>query len=356
MEFDKICGIILGHSLGDALGSPHEFYPHGTYTGKLEFILSKYNQNYGLRKGVIGQVSDDTEVSLALLRVLISGYTKEKAVLEYMNWANNRDCPDCQGNAPNIGHNLRNLFVIPKQSKPSLQLYNSRYKKIYNTPEKRENSQSNGALMRSYPFAFISSPERQTLLETDIKLTNPSQIALNASQVYVEAIRMTIGGKTKQEIKSVCKELIYVPILMEVYEKACSNQFMDITINPGHLINAFYCTFWGLFNFEDYKSAIDAIICLGSTENPKSKLCDPKQKGSVKVGDTDTNAAIAGALLGGYYGILSMCSDSITKNNLRILITSNPNQGKLPRPLKYIPYYTELPYIFFQAYKLYYTI
>ena len=38
MEFDKICGIILGHSLGDALGSPHEFYPHGTYTGKLEFI------------------------------------------------------------------------------------------------------------------------------------------------------------------------------------------------------------------------------------------------------------------------------------------------------------------------------
>ena len=47
MEFDKICGIILGHSLGDALGSPHEFYPHGTYTGKLEFILSKYNQAFG---------------------------------------------------------------------------------------------------------------------------------------------------------------------------------------------------------------------------------------------------------------------------------------------------------------------
>lgn len=96
----------MGHALGDTLGSPHEFHPHGKYTGKLEFILNKYNQNYGLRKGVIGQVSDDTEVALALLNVLISGYTKDKAILEYMNWAINKDCEDCKGNAPNIGKNL----------------------------------------------------------------------------------------------------------------------------------------------------------------------------------------------------------------------------------------------------------
>ena len=34
-----------------------------------------------------------------------------------MNWVNNKDCEDCKGNAPNIGTNLRNLFIIPKTSK-----------------------------------------------------------------------------------------------------------------------------------------------------------------------------------------------------------------------------------------------
>tara|TARA_B110000008_G_C16648607_1_gene435707 strand:+ start:74 stop:238 length:165 start_codon:yes stop_codon:yes gene_type:complete len=53
MQFDKISGVILGHVLGDTLGSPYEFHPHGKYTGILEFTLNKYNQNYGLRKGVI---------------------------------------------------------------------------------------------------------------------------------------------------------------------------------------------------------------------------------------------------------------------------------------------------------------
>tara|TARA_Y100000389_G_C17210952_1_gene388470 strand:+ start:42 stop:218 length:177 start_codon:yes stop_codon:yes gene_type:complete len=49
---------------------------------------------------------------------------------------------------------------------------------------------------------------------------------------------------------------------------------------------------------------------------------------------------LAGALLDGYYRILSMCKNSITKNNLQILIKSNPNDGELKIPIKYIPYYT----------------
>jgi hypothetical protein len=172
---------------------------------------------------------------------------------------------------------------------------------------------------------------------------------------------MAINNNSKEEIKITCKNLITSPILMEVYNQTCNNEFRDVTVNPGHLINAFYCSFWGLFNFSDSKSAIDAIICLGNAENPVSRICNPNakypksQRGAepITVGDTDTNAAIAGALLGGYYGILSMCNNSITKINLQILIKSNPNDGELKRPIKYIPYYTNIPYILFKSYEMY---
>lgn len=100
---------------------------------------------------------------------------------------------------------------------------------------------------------------------------------------------------------------------------------------------------------------------MGDAENPLSRIGNPdkkypkSQRGAepIKVGDTDTNAAIAGALLGGYYGILSMCKNDITKFNLQTLIKSNPNNGALKRPIKYIPYYINLPYILVQSYKMY---
>jgi len=46
-----------------------------------------------------------------------------------------------------------------------------------------------------------------------------------------------------------------------------------------------------------------------------------------EAGSVDFYAWATGALLGGYYGILSMCENSITKNNLQTLkvILTNEN-------------------------------
>ena len=43
---DKVLGIILGHSLGDALGAPIEFYPYSHYTGILNNPIIRYSRNY----------------------------------------------------------------------------------------------------------------------------------------------------------------------------------------------------------------------------------------------------------------------------------------------------------------------
>ena len=67
---DKINGIIYGHALGDALGSPVEFFPFAHYTGILDAPITRYTRAYGKQVSDIGQISDDTELALILLNTL----------------------------------------------------------------------------------------------------------------------------------------------------------------------------------------------------------------------------------------------------------------------------------------------
>ena len=93
------------------------------------------------------------------------------------------------------------------------------------------------------------------------------------------------------------------------------NSFRDVTVKREYVAHAFYCAFWGLFQFDDYKTAIDSIIMLG---------------------DNGTNAAIAGALLGAYYGFESISSNDVTNQNIEILLKCNPNEGDIKRPYRYV--------------------
>ena len=86
---DKRNGAILGHALGDALGAPCEFYPFALYTGVLNTSIVRFSRAYGRQVCPVGQITDDTEMALVLMETLNSGYTKEKAVVNYMLWANN---------------------------------------------------------------------------------------------------------------------------------------------------------------------------------------------------------------------------------------------------------------------------
>ena len=327
---NKLKGIIYGHALGDALGAPVEFFPFGHYTGLLDTPIIRYTRNYGKQVSVVGQVTDDTELALTLFNTIKDGYTKEKAVVNYMLWANNK-FEGCKGNVPWIGNNTRNLFIAPK---PTYKLYENRFKKHYTTEESKEQSQSNGALMRCYPLAFV---EDDSIIETDVYITNPSKLAYNAVYTYITAIKMAIKNKSKKTIQKKIKEMIEFKELKEAYDQACNNTFRDVTINKGHIVNAYYCAFWGLFQFKNYKDAIDAIICLSPTQNEPAKIAvkGKWKKTEIIVGDTDTNAAIAGALLGAFYGYDKMVENETTKTNIQIMLNVDTSKGDFVRPPQY---------------------
>ena len=324
---NKINGIIYGHALGDALGAPVEFFPFAHYTVILDSPITRYTRAYGKQVSAIGQITDDTELALILLNTIKDGYTEEKAVVNYMLWANN-NFENCKGNSPFMGNNTRNLFVAPK---PTYKLYCNRFKKYYPDDIIKENSQSNGALMRSYPLAFVEDDE---LIKTDVYITNPSKLVYNAVYTYITAIRMAMKDKSKKIIQKTIREMIEFDELLTAFDQAVNNSFRDVTVNRGHILHAYYCAFWGLFQFNNYKDAIDAIICLGPEEGQKAKIGikGKLKKTEIIVGDTDTNASIAGALLGAFYGYEKITENEITKENMNIMMNCDSIKGDIVRP------------------------
>jgi ADP-ribosyl-[dinitrogen reductase] hydrolase len=327
---DKILGIILGHALGDALGAPVEFYPYSYYTGILNNPIIRYSRNYGKQISEIGQVTDDTEMALILLKTLENGYTVKKAVENYMIWANNKFV-NCKGNVPFMGKNTRKLFIAPK---PKYNLYLNRFNKIYIDEYTKENAQSNGCLMRAYPLAFYDDID---IIKQDVYITNPSKLSYNAVFVYVMAIKLALNGSSKKEIKEKIKNLIEEKELLNIFNKALNNEYINVTKNRGHIINSFYCAFLGLFQFTNYKEAIDKIICLGPEKDIPAKIfySGKYKKSEILVGDTDTNAAITGALLGAYYGLKTLENNEIIKKNIEIMLNCDSTKGDIIRPIEY---------------------
>lgn len=330
MNSDKVKGMIIGHALGDALGAPVEFYPYPYYSGNLDSPITRYTRAYGKQVSDIGQITDDTEMAMILTSTIINGYTEEKAVINYMIWANN--CFDnCKGKSPFMGKNTRNLFVAPK---PTYSLYEKRFHKYYPDDKTKEKSQSNGALMRAYAYIFA---EDEDIIRKDVFITNPSELVYNCVYIYIMAIQMALNNTPKHIIKENIRKVIKFEELAIAYDEACLNRFRNVTYQRGHIIHAFYCAFWGLFQFNNYKEAIDAIICLGPNEKEpaKIKMKGKWKKSEVFVGDTDTNAAIAGALLGAYYGYEEMIKNEQTKTNVEILMKSDSSRGDIYRPPRY---------------------
>ena len=86
---------LIGLALGDALGVPHEFprVNRAPFTGEL-YIRTKHSSRFqGVRVLAAGQVSDDTELTLALARALVDGdgyWCPSRVVSWYMTWANSK--------------------------------------------------------------------------------------------------------------------------------------------------------------------------------------------------------------------------------------------------------------------------
>lgn len=298
---DVISGCLMGCALGDSLGVPMEFYFHrnNVYTGIL-YIAPEFHFRCGTRTDVIGQISDDSEMTLANIRAVIKTngkYNREQTIIKYMEWASTSKA---------IGINTRKLFKGVK----TLNGYQKRYDALYKGTDKSTWSQSNGSLMRCSILSFFG----EEAVIADCKLSNPTTVNIDSSRLYSFLIRSCTTNQTRDKIVKQVLKMDLCDKVMDTFKDAISSEIIerDVTVNKGHVIHALYCASYSWFYGTSFQDTIDIIIRLG--------------------GDTDTNACIAGALLGAKLGLEAMLHEERTYENAFTVLVSDSNLGDNPRP------------------------
>jgi ADP-ribosyl-[dinitrogen reductase] hydrolase len=305
ISLDRIRGMFMGAFLGDALGTPHELHRNAgiKYTGILEHVTVSVTRFQGKREIAIGQISDDSEMTLALIRRLIQdrGYVKENVIKAYMEWANS----GCWM----MGTNTRKLL----QGVKTIKGYQGRLQKILEVPVD-ERSQSNGAMMRCSPLAILW--DNQCVVD-DVNITNPNNVCIDCNLIYVTALRAGLLGMDGPSIFKLIKPLAQTDEVKFILEQVENRETRDISEKKGWCLHALWCSMMVITSFTNYSEAMEWII------------------GSHPGSDTDTNACIAGSLLGSILGLENMVAETTTAKNIDILLALDTTTGVAPRPEKY---------------------
>jgi ADP-ribosyl-[dinitrogen reductase] hydrolase len=255
-------GCLLGQLAGDSLGSLVEFQSP-------EKIAWKYPEGVreladgGTWGTIAGQPTDDSEMALALARMLLKfrRYDADEARDAYVMWLNSSPF-DC-GNTVATG-----LRGHPNHE-----------------------SQANGALMRISPLGiFCCNLDRERTSEfarQDAALTHPHPVCLQTNSLFTMAIAEAVGeGRTAlqvyEDIRDWAAEMKVGKPLMNAILNAADHKPADYIHQQGWVLIAFQNALYQLLHAKSLEEGVVDTVMHG--------------------GDTDTNAAIAGALLGAVYG------------------------------------------------------
>ena len=150
----------------------------------------------------------------------------------------------------------------------------------------------------------------------DAALTHPHPVCIQANALFAMAIAQLISSRkstqeTYEDIKVWASELKVEKTLMKAILDAPGSLPADYVSMQGWVIIAFQNALWQLLNAPSLEEGVVDTVMRG--------------------GDTDTNAAIAGALLGAAYG-----RDAVPKQWVEKILSCRPKAGesrvRRPRP------------------------
>lgn len=271
-------GVMLGQLAGDALGSLVEFEPS-------HVIRRRYDdgprdlQDGGCWSTIAGQPTDDSELALALARTLVgnNAFDESNVFPAYRAWF--------ASDPFDVGTTTRAAFSRASHLDGGL----------------NSQSEANGALMRVSPLgiAAFSDVERAVgWAERDAALSHPHPVCREANAVFVRAIAAGLRGASRQEMYRVALEAS-TPLTREALERAQVAPPADFMRPQGWVKTALQNAFHRLLHAESLEQGVIDTVREG--------------------GDTDTNAAIAGALLGAFHG-----RDGVPARWQRDILTCRP--------------------------------
>ncbi|HTY63835.1 MAG TPA: inositol monophosphatase family protein [Acidobacteriota bacterium] len=302
-------GCLLGQFAGDALGSQVEFQTSASIRSQFPDGLRDLDDG-GMFDTIGGQPTDDSEMALMLARCLVrEGEFDAGAVMDaYLYW---------QSSDP------FDLGVTTGAALGAAQRGNSREERLRLAAQSAyQDSEANGSLMRVSPlgiFGWARPHDAAAWACEDSDLTHPNRVCREACASFVRAIAAAISGADAQACyRAALQEARRggTAAITRALEAAAAGppQKMDAH-QSGWALLALQNAFYRLLHSETFEDALVQTVACG--------------------GDTDTNAAICGALLGAVHG-----RDSVPARWRRRILTCRPmhEAGALrPRPIDFWP-------------------
>lgn len=306
-------GCLLGQLCGDALGSQVEFRAPDDIQASYPQGLREMSDG-GAWNTLAGQPTDDSELALALARSIVEnrGYEASDVLTSYVEWFDSRPF-DC-------GHTIRSaLEAASNAMRTGLDPVEAAHQSA------NADSQANGALMRISPLGIFCQGmdyrRAAALAREDAALTHPHPICVEASALFTVLVsRAVAGGEKPEDLYAFACEWagsnLEAPEILETLRAAASGAPDDFMKQGGWVRIAL-------------QNAVYQMLTAAGVEDG---VVDTVSRG----GDTDTNAAIAGALLGAVHG-----ADFIPRSWKDRVLTCRPQAGREgvrhPRPHVYWP-------------------
>ncbi len=249
----------LGMAIGDALGATVEFLTpreivaqHGEHR---DIVGGGWLR---LRKG---RVTDDTEMSLALGRSILSsgGVNADAAAEAFSAWMRTKPV--------DIGNTVRRGIRHYRQTgEPEVPLH--------------EYDAGNGACMRTLPIALYTlGADVATIAaahRAQAYVTHHNLVSDAGTLTVIQMVQVGLRGGTWQELRDLTKALVAAD---ERY--AFERRRME---NPsGYIVDTLHAVFQALFATDSFEAALIDVVNRG--------------------GDADTTGAILGMIAGAFYGL-----------------------------------------------------
>jgi len=271
-------GCLLGQLAGDALGSLVEFQSPADIRRQYPEGLRDMADG-GTFGTIAGQPTDDSELALALARTIVAAgqYDTALTAASYAYW---------YATGPfDVGSTTRRALAAAAGAGAPPEALDVAMQAADRT------SQSNGSLMRASPIGIWGrgmDPERLAeVARADSRITHPNIVCQESCAAFVVAIAYAVGtGASAYEVyghaRHWAEQHCQAPSVVDAIVAAERTAPADFMRDSGWVLTALQNAFYRLLHAETLEEGIVATATEG--------------------GDTDTNAAIAGALLGAVHG------------------------------------------------------
>jgi ADP-ribosyl-[dinitrogen reductase] hydrolase len=247
--------VLLGQVIGDSLGSLVEFKP-GPEIAQLYPRGVRELADGGVYKLMAGQPTDDSELAITLARSLVAErkHDPERVLEAYRAWLTSRPV--------DVGMTTERGLLGQGDG----------------------TSESNGSLMRVSPLGVWAAGEPRRAAKAaraDSALTHPNPVCVEACAGFAAAIAAGVAGGERNAMLEAALEHSTGPARAAIMLGATTRAPSDFFTRQGWVLVALQNAFYALFH-ENFEDGLVRTVGAG--------------------GDTDTNAAIAGALLGAAHG------------------------------------------------------